>query len=175
MQIGFCLLIPGELVSGHDHCCYVAMGVAEKVAVSDGEVCLICQTLANYAGEAVKEQATQDEVERLLMDICTILPDNLTEAVSTHLNVPAVLAVPGKALSPHPRRHLHHPPSDNLTGAVSTSEDSRQLGSILQSPLSPSPQTTTPSCSTTSLMPKVLLRIPIGPHLIYPLPLHHPA
>ena len=50
--------------------------------MSDGDVCIICQTLANYAGEAAKEQATQDEVEKLLKDICTVLPSKLTSAVS---------------------------------------------------------------------------------------------
>ena len=59
-------------------------GVAEKeVAITDGEVCIICQTLANYAGEALKEQSTVEEVEKLLGDICTILPDNLGSTVST--------------------------------------------------------------------------------------------
>ncbi|KAK7111881.1 uncharacterized protein [Littorina saxatilis] len=50
----------------------------KKNGVSDGDICIICQTLANYAAEALKEQATQDEVEKLLDDICTVLPGNLT-------------------------------------------------------------------------------------------------
>ena len=37
--------------------------------VSDGEECLICQILANYAGEAANEPSTQDELELSLIHI----------------------------------------------------------------------------------------------------------
>ena len=60
----------------------VTNGGVSDGEVSDGEVCLICQILANYAGEAANEPSTRDELEKLLKDICTLLPDTLTGTVS---------------------------------------------------------------------------------------------
>lgn len=50
-----------------------------EVALTPGEKCIMCQTMANYAGEALKEEATSDEVVKLLQDLCTFLPPSLSQ------------------------------------------------------------------------------------------------
>ncbi|XP_076449511.1 uncharacterized protein LOC143285942 [Babylonia areolata] len=51
--------------------------------VSNEEVCIVCQTVANFLKEALNEQSTVDEVEKLLDDICNLLPNNFTATCNT--------------------------------------------------------------------------------------------
>ncbi|KAK7506235.1 hypothetical protein BaRGS_00002347 [Batillaria attramentaria] len=52
-------------------------------AVKTGEVCLVCQTLATYAGEALNEQSTVDEVTKLMEDVCGVLPTDFRSECDT--------------------------------------------------------------------------------------------
>lgn len=43
----------------------------------ESETCIICRTLATYAGEALNDQVTEQEIVKLLEDVCSVLPGNL--------------------------------------------------------------------------------------------------
>ncbi|XP_025114788.1 uncharacterized protein LOC112576500 isoform X2 [Pomacea canaliculata] len=54
----------------------------QAVAVREGELCLICDTLLNYVEEGLNQQATVEEVEKLLNDVCKLFPTDLTSECS---------------------------------------------------------------------------------------------
>lgn len=54
---------------------------SQAVAVREGELCLICDTLLNYVEEGLNQQVTVEEVEKLLNDVCELFPTDLTSEV----------------------------------------------------------------------------------------------
>ena len=54
-----------------------------SVAVSDSELCGICETMIQYLDSLLEENATVTEIEQALEKVCNFLPEGYAKQVGT--------------------------------------------------------------------------------------------